>query len=191
MYRAIIFDFWGVLYIDATYAWFRKYVSNYERIIDGLHDLSREHDFGRLSPTAYVEAISKLTQIPFEQVSRGIEEEVKPIQNMVDLVKKLHKNNRLALISNGNNIWLGKALEKSGITNVFNPLVVSASVGMVKPNKDIFQFTLEKLALSPNEVIFIDDRESNVKAAESYGIKSLLFTEKDKLLEDLSSLGVE
>lgn len=191
MYKAIIFDFWGVMYVDATYAWFRKYVPDYERLIDGLHDLSKEHDLGRLSPTAYVEAMSTLAKIPFEQVSRGIEEEVKPIQDMVDFVKELHENNRLALISNGNAQWLGIALEKSGLTDVFNPLVVSASVGMVKPNQDIFEFTLEKLGLSSGEVIFIDDREPNVKAAEGYGIKSLLFTEMNKLSKELSVLGVE
>jgi len=40
------------------------------------------------------------------------------------------------------------------------------------------------------KVIFIDDRQENVTAAESIGIKSLLFIDAHKLRNDLQSLTI-
>jgi len=61
---------------------------------------------------------------------------------------------------------------------------------MIKPDIKIYRKALELLKLKNNEMIFIDDRQKNVDGGEKAGIKSLLFTSNEKLLEDLKKLGV-
>jgi FMN phosphatase YigB (HAD superfamily) len=54
----------------------------------------------------------------------------------------------------------------------FSSYIISAIVGSRKPDDKIYKIALEKLAVSPEEVLFIDDRRENVEAAirNGYGI---------------------
>ncbi|HEY3874766.1 MAG TPA: HAD family phosphatase [Candidatus Kapabacteria bacterium] len=52
--------------------------------------------------------------------------------------------------------------------------VFSCEVGMIKPNREIFEHTLEKFSLVASETIFIDDREANVAAARELGMIGIL-----------------
>lgn len=69
--------------------------------------------------------------------------------------------------------------------------VVSAFVGVMKPDRGIYEKLLEKYGLRAEECVFIDDRADNIEGAEAAGIKGLLFTDSastiaklDRLLEE-------
>lgn len=98
------------------------------------------------------------------------------ITGMDDLIHKLKKDGyRIYLLSNISRHFA----ENSGkieIFKEFDGLVFSGSIGLVKPNRDIFEYILKKYNLNPNETLFIDDNKQNVNTAEGMGIKSLLFT---------------
>jgi len=51
----------------------------------------------------------------------------------------------------------------------FDDVVISARVGMRKPEERIFQLALGRLGLSPGECVFVDDVEGNVAAALALG----------------------
>jgi 2-haloacid dehalogenase len=53
---------------------------------------------------------------------------------------------------------------------LFDGVIVSGRVQMVKPDREIFDHLLETFGLSAADVLFIDDHEPNVVAARSYGI---------------------
>ena len=57
----------------------------------------------------------------------------------------------------------------------FQGVVVSSDVKMIKPNPAIYEYILKTYDLKPEESLFIDDVEVNVKAAEEAGIKGFLF----------------
>jgi putative hydrolase of the HAD superfamily len=59
----------------------------------------------------------------------------------------------------------------------FDSLTFSCEVGVCKPEPEIYQDCLNKLGLEPSEVLFLDDRESNVRAAEALGWNAVLFTD--------------
>lgn len=66
-----------------------------------------------------------------------------------------------------------KKLQKLGITQNIKYLVTSEEVGAEKPDPRMFQMALDKLNLSPKEVIMIGDSENkDIKGAEALGIKS-------------------
>ncbi|NTU69886.1 HAD family phosphatase, partial [bacterium] len=52
-------------------------------------------------------------------------------------------------------------------------------------------FVIKKLNINPEETIFIDDREKNVKVAQSLGIKGIIFKNKNQLIKDFNNLGVK
>lgn len=61
-------------------------------------------------------------------------------------------------------------------SQLFDGVVVSAFCGLVKPGEEIYRHTLEKFHLKPEECLFADDTEANVRAAEALGIHGFLFT---------------
>ncbi len=71
----------------------------------------------------------------------------------------------------------------------FDGVVVSGRVGMIKPERAIFDYLLQTYGLRVDDIFFIDDHEPNVLAARSYGIRSHLFTGAARLREELVAAG--
>ena len=61
------------------------------------------------------------------------------------------------------------------ILKAIDGCVFSAVCGLTKPDTKIFDYICNKYGLLPEETVFIDDNEANVKSAESVGIRSFLF----------------
>lgn len=65
----------------------------------------------------------------------------------------------------------------------FDELIISGQIGLTKPNKEIFDYLLEKVGLPAEECLFIDDRAENTDAAEKFGFQTVLFTSPEELLK--------
>lgn len=102
-----------------------------------------------------------------------------PVKGMTELVNNLKKaGTKLFLISNisigfsekyKNVPWIFELLSQ------FDGLVFSGPLGLTKPGKEIFEYTLEKYNLNESECLFIDDSKINITGAENTGIKGYLF----------------
>lgn len=68
--------------------------------------------------------------------------------------------------------------------------IFSCEVKMSKPDKEIYDYTLDQLKISPQEAIFVDDRKENIEAANSLGITGLHFQDYEKLADDLKNLQI-
>lgn len=69
-------------------------------------------------------------------------------------------------------------------------VTVSALVGLIKPDRQIYDLHTRSFSLQPAATLFIDDNADNVKAAQDYGWQAVLFTGADKLRADLVRLGL-
>lgn len=73
------------------------------------------------------------------------------------------------------------------ILDLFDGLVFSGELGIVKPEREIFKHITEKYNLKKEDSVFIDDNPLNINGAESFGIKGYLFDgDINKLREFLS-----
>jgi putative hydrolase of the HAD superfamily len=70
--------------------------------------------------------------------------------------------------------------ERYGFWDLFDGIVTSNRVGMVKPEPVIFQHLLETHGLEPENCVFIDDGKANIRVARSFGIRGIQF----KSIED-------
>ena len=74
--------------------------------------------------------------------------------------------------------------------NLFERCFFSAEMGVIKPNREIFDRVLSECGILPDETLFVDDSEKNIKGAEAVGIHGYLFDgDADKLrkyVEELS-----
>lgn len=82
---------------------------------------------------------------------------------------------RLALLSNAPHA-LADAIDRSEWTRDFERLFFSCRLGHMKPDPTTFTLVLDDLGAAPSEVVFVDDRVENTRAAAAMGIATITFT---------------
>jgi len=114
-----------------------------------------------------------------------------PRKDVLAIVRELKNNGyKLAVLSN-TILPHVEFLEKRGIFNDFDVRVFSDSVGITKPDPQIYLLTLNKLGVSAEEAFYVDDKEKYVKPANSLGMHGILFSNAEKLKKDLKEIAVE
>lgn len=73
----------------------------------------------------------------------------------------------------------------------FEGVTVSADVGCLKPDPRIYRHVIDTNAILPEETVFFDDVDINVKGATKMGMHAFVFTDAAHAEIDLRSLGVE
>ena len=112
-------------------------------------------------------------------------------RTLVDYIRSLRGPFKTGLISNA---WgdLRDFIVREKFEDAFDEMIISAEVGAMKPEPRIFQIALEKLGVSPNEAVFVDDFLINVEGAEKAGMTGIHFMDPEsalKLLKRLLSTG--
>ncbi|MBY0361159.1 MAG: HAD family phosphatase [Phreatobacter sp.] len=72
----------------------------------------------------------------------------------------------------------------------FSGLVLSADVGINKPDQRIYAILCERHALAPQACLFIDDSPRNVEAARAFGMDAVHFTDASSLSAALRARGL-
>ena len=73
------------------------------------------------------------------------------------------------------------------IDEIFSVVVDSGFVGARKPERAIYELTLERLGTPAAETVFLDDVEINVAAADELGLRAVLFEDTRQAIAALES----
>jgi FMN phosphatase YigB (HAD superfamily) len=106
------------------------------------------------------------------------------------LFERLGKSCNLALLSNTDPIHVAHFEATYAFVRHFHTRVYSCHVGSSKPSPIIYHHALREASAMPDEALFIDDLQENVKAAASLGINAFHFTTPEDLLSAFSLLGL-
>ena len=63
---------------------------------------------------------------------------------------------------------------------IFDQTYASHFMGVMKPEPAFWEIIMKAEKVTPDQVVFFDDREENVRAAEALGIKSILFVSAEQ-----------
>ena len=172
--KAIIFDFYGVICSEIGTSWYANRVSD-----DVIPILKREFDhpsnLGKISEEVFFDRIGRAINSSGEAVRKEWTDAVIINQELTTFIHELKQKYKIAVCSNTQPRFFREVLEQNGLTESFDVVVSSSEIGIMKPDPRIFQYTLKQLNVLPEEAFFIDDREENTKAAESLGIRSLVY----------------
>jgi putative hydrolase of the HAD superfamily len=96
------------------------------------------------------------------------------VPEMYDLLRQLRRAGlRTCLLSNS---WGPDGYPRDQFPDLFDAWVISAEVGMRKPEPEIFLHAADLLGLPPRQCVFIDDLEANIQAAGALGMTGVLHT---------------
>ena len=102
----------------------------------------------------------------------------KRIEPTFTLLEELKGKYRLALLTNAKTgLW--DEWQEGRLREYFKLIVDSSEVHVLKPDERIFKILLERMALKPEECLFIDDEVKNIDAAKTLGFKTVHFKEPE------------
>lgn len=107
---------------------------------------------------------------------------------LLDYVRRLHKNYKTALLSNAWDDLRQVIAERWHFEDAFDEMIISAEVGLVKPDARIFLLALEQLGVEAGESIYVDDMQHNVESARRVGLQSIWFNTPQQMQLDLERL---
>lgn len=200
MIKNIIFDIGNVL---TGFCW-KEYYDRFpysedikERIGKATvqSEVWKEYDRGLMSDEEILEA--------FVQNDPGIEKEIR--ESLADIsgmlvrcdyaipwIKSLKENGyKVFVLSN----FSQKAVEDCAHALDFLPLtdggILSYKDHYIKPQPEIYELLLSRYQLVPEECVFMDDLEENIKGAANAGIRTILFRNEKQAKEELRGMGVK
>ncbi len=132
------------------------------------------------------------TGLPSEDIERllkAVPRFLTPIEETIELIRDLsNTNNRLFVLSNMHLASIAYLEQRHRIWDVFDGIVISSRIQMVKPELQIYNYLLNLYQLEPAETIFIDDLPENLMAASSLGIKTIRFFDSAQCARDLEQV---
>ncbi|MCD6115747.1 HAD family phosphatase [bacterium] len=149
----------------------KGFISSYEFYIKILKELKTEF--------AYEEFIDLWCDIFFD----------KP--ESYKLLTKLKSMYKLGLLSNTNSLHIEFLKNNYNFFKLIDYEFYSYVLHSAKPDKAIYEKAILKTGFLPAELLFIDNKEENVIAAESAGMKSLRYESYEKLVKDFAIWGIE
>lgn len=116
-----------------------------------------------------------------------VPESLRPMEETLSLVRGLKKlgHDRFCL-SNMHKASYEYLVANHAFWNLFNGVVISAYVGMVKPDRAIYEHVLDKFGLDANETLLVDDAQANLDGAAQLGIRGILFADAEDCAKHLS-----
>jgi putative hydrolase of the HAD superfamily len=196
LFRAVWFDFGGVL---TTSVWdsFEAFCRS-----EGLEATAVKELF-RTDPEALADLrgleTGKLSEAEFEasfgrrlglRKPDGLIDSMfagmRPLEPMVDAVRELRRGGMFTgLITNS---WSTAHYDRDLLAELFDQIVISAEVGLHKPQPEIYLLAAERLAVEPAECVFVDDLRENCEGAEAIGMTAILHRDADETIARLAKL---
>ena len=195
--RAVIFDFGGVLMKTRDYtprhAWDDHLGLAHGSVERAVHNETTwvKAQTGEIAVTDYWADVSVklgLTPDDLRDLADDFYSGDELDQDNIALIENLRADDfQVALLSN-DSLELAPKLAALGITELFDPLVISAQIGIMKPEAGAYEAVLKRLDRPAGETIFIDDRLENVIGAQSLGIRGVHYKDGMDLNAALADL---
>ena len=112
-----------------------------------------------------------------------------PNEEMLAYLRELRSERglRLAILTNNVREWEPRWRPVWAIDELFEVVVDSGFVGMRKPDRGIYELTLERLGLPAEACVFLDDLEVNCDAARELGMTAVRFESTEQAIRDLEA----
>jgi putative hydrolase of the HAD superfamily len=206
--RAVIVDWGGVMtgpLPDTVRAWVAADNIDYASYAAVMRAWVKDayHADGAANPIHALER-GECTDAEFEQllaaqitcrdgqpvVAQGLLDRMFAATELSDPMHELVRAVRAAGLRTGllSNSWGVGAYPSHLFPGLFDAVVISAEVGMRKPEERIFQHAASLLGVAPPECVFIDDIEANVQAAEALGMTGLWHADPADTITRLGTL---
>jgi putative hydrolase of the HAD superfamily len=184
--RAVIFDFGGVLCFHPTPEQVAEAARitgvSIERFDRAMWTNRLEYDAGRVEPREYWREVARLADSPFGDAAVSALESIdiefwnRFDERMLAWVRLLRRRGFGTAILSNLPRPLGEALRaRSHFLEHFDHITFSYELGLIKPERAIYEHAKRGLGIDGREALFLDDRLGNIEGAIEAGLQALLY----------------
>ncbi len=180
--QTILFDLGGVLIelsgIPTMVNWTNNILTPDQLWAQWLESPAvRAFETGRISPTHFAEQLIDEMSLPvepeafistFTQWPKGL------FPGTIPFIQSIPSQYTVAALSNTNTLHWPRFMGEMGLDGLFQHTFASHLIGELKPDPAVFEHVLNTLGCSPSSVLFLDDNQLNVDAAQTLGFQAIV-----------------
>ncbi len=197
--RAAIFDFGGVLLDWNPRNLYRHLIEDPLQIDQFLSEIkftewNQQQDKGRPFSLGIAELSKQFPQyadLIRAYHDRWIESIAGPITGSIALLGKLKG---LGYLLHGLSNWSAEtfpiACAEYDFFKLFDGIIISGEVKLIKPDPAIFMLTLKRIGLAASECLLVDDSRPNIITARALGFSTIEFRSPGQLELELQQWGL-
>jgi epoxide hydrolase-like predicted phosphatase len=195
--RAVIWDMGGVLLRTENYTSREKLARRLNLSRNDLEELVFWGESGRLAQLGEITIdqhwenlrrkfdLSHQSMVDFKEEFWGGDQ---VDMELIDYIRGLRSCYKTGLLSNAFSNLRQVISEVWKFDDVFDEMIISAEEGLVKPDDRIYSLALERLGVSAEEAVFIDDFSQNIEGARLLNIRTIHFKSSQQVLAELEEL---
>lgn len=187
MIRAVIFDCFGVLYVPVGEDFYRTHIANFESHKQELYDLGQQANYGLISQQEFVAQVAALANMPEAEVGELLAGSHARNKAMVAFSQTLRPARKVGMLSNMSAKSIDAYFSPAERKQLFDDIVLSSEVGMVKPHPEIFVLAAQRLGVDTSECLFVDDSQANCEAATSVGMRAVRYANFAQATADITA----
>jgi epoxide hydrolase-like predicted phosphatase len=185
MIKAIIFDVFGVLITDGLSQIVSEIRETDPQKANRIVELVSLASKGAIEPKKSRKAVASELGLTLEEYIQQIKTLEAKNHKLLAYIKKLRESYKTAILSNVISGGLEVRFAKEELSECFDVVISSGDTGYIKPERAIYDMCAERLAIAPEECLFIDDRIANCEGAIAAGMQAIQFVSLEDLKKQL------
>jgi len=159
-----------------------------ENLLQPARDLNQQLDLGHIDYETFTRKIIELTgQSPVE-VERLKSSEIVKNGPLISYIGVLKQHYKIGLLSNISSNWIQTSLLTAQEIMLFDDMILSHQVGLIKPDPEIFKLTCRRLGVKPETAVLVDDIQNNCIAARAVGMQAICYQDFAQFKTELNAL---
>lgn len=185
--RAIIFDCFGVLVTEGFLPFRQRYFGTHPDQMQEARDLGRQLYTGLLAYEDFIQQLAHMAHITPNEVRSYIEKNVPNEQLLAYIKDNLKPRFKIGMLSNVGARSVHDLFTKQQL-DLFDALALSYEMGIAKPDTKAYEIAAERLDVTPENCVFVDDREHHCQGARQAGMQAILYTDFASFTTQLEQL---
>ncbi len=197
MIKAIVVNFGGVVVRTEDpgprHAWDARLglpTGSVERAVQHS-DLWIQAQLGRVSEKVFWNGVAEMLRMSRDLIPELVKDYYSGDRlnyRLVELLRELHEQGwRTAVLSNDVPGLAGK-IEALGLAPLFDHILISSQIGVMKPDRTAYRIALNALGVQPEEAVMVDDVLAHVHGAQAVGMHAILYRHDTDVRGELERL---
>ncbi len=186
----IFWDFGGVIVQDNVHPAFEQYGIPW---VGTVQEAWKQLRLGKITQPEFYDLCFQDDHHP-PHLRPAIEQRVEELLELhpdsaLPVIQNLSRY-RHGAISNHSREWGRAIVQRWSLDQYFDPIIISAEVGLDKTSPDIFHLALQRADVKAEDALFVDNSSYCVEMAGSVGMKGILYQGREKLVEEFRRYGL-
>lgn len=187
MIRAFVFDCFGVFYPDPVFVYMRDPQTPPEKA-KALNSLDEQAARGKLTKAGFIEQAAALLNKSLQEIEIQFFQRHNNNQELIAFIKNARNKHKTALLSNIGGDMMDGFFTLEERKELFDVVIFSGNEKFAKPDKEFFALVCERLGVSLDETIMIDDIQSNCDVAKNLGMQVICYKDFEQFQNEVNSL---